>query len=90
MLKLHFTYSFTFSYVDDLDSVDDTEKYVSPPFLCLVEEQQNEQKDRVKIGMISVSPRTGDIIWDEFEGAFFHKSCDLLIEVARRSDETRT
>ncbi|KAF9050682.1 hypothetical protein BDZ89DRAFT_1005971 [Hymenopellis radicata] len=55
------------TYVDDLDSVDDTDKYVSPPFLCLVEEQQNEQKDRVKIGMISVSPRTGDITWDEFE-----------------------
>ncbi|KIY71595.1 hypothetical protein CYLTODRAFT_345511 [Cylindrobasidium torrendii FP15055 ss-10] len=52
------------TYVDDLDSLDETDKYVSPPFLCVVE---TENANRVTIGMLSVAPSTGDIVWDEFQ-----------------------
>jgi DNA mismatch repair protein MSH3 len=58
------------SYVDELDSVDDLERYHPPPLLCLLEEQKGGMgvDDRVSISMIAICPSTGDIVWDEFEG----------------------
>ena len=54
--------------MDALDSADDADKYVAPPFMCVVETPKTSQQGRVVIGIISVSPSTGDIIWDDFEG----------------------
>ena len=56
------------SYVDDIDSVDDIEKYSPPPILCLVEDSRKGKESTVSIGLIAISPSTGDVIWDEFSG----------------------
>jgi len=56
-------------YVDELDSVDELEKSSSPPFMCIIEESQNKKSSaEVSIGMISICPSTGDIVWDDFDG----------------------
>lgn len=56
------------SYVDDLDSVDDLERYTPPPFMCLVEEKKTGSIADVSVGMIVICPSTGDVVWDDFEG----------------------
>ncbi|KAG7452688.1 uncharacterized protein BT62DRAFT_958683 [Guyanagaster necrorhizus] len=55
------------TFVDDLDSVDDVDKYLSPPFMCIVEEKRGRHDGDVHIGLISICPSTGDVIWDVFE-----------------------
>lgn len=56
-------------YVDEIDSVDDTDKYISPPLMCLIEKsKKGATKVNVNIAMITVCPHTGDVAWDEFEG----------------------
>lgn len=57
-------------YVDELDSVDDTERYEAPPLLTLLEEQRGGMgaDERVSISMISICPSTGDVVYDEFDG----------------------
>lgn len=32
--------------------------------------------DRVRIGLVSVVPETGDVVWDEFDGRSFVRLCD--------------
>lgn len=61
---------FQFRYVDELDSVDDTERYEAPPLLTLLEEQRGGMgaDERVSISMISICPSTGDVVYDEFDG----------------------
>lgn len=54
--------------MDDLDSVDDLEKYSPPPFMCLIEEKAAKGSADVSIGMITICPSTGDVVWDIFEG----------------------
>jgi len=56
------------SYVDELDSVDDLERYMPPPFMCLVEEPKGKSSFDVSLGIITICPSTGDIVWDDFEG----------------------
>ena len=60
-------------YVDELDSVDDTERYEAPPLMCITEEQKGGMgvDERVSISMIAICPSTGDIVYDEFEGRSF-------------------
>ncbi|KAJ8700304.1 Mismatch repair protein msh3 [Pleurotus ostreatus] len=56
------------TYVDEIDSVDDTDKYISPPLMCLIEKsKKGATKVNVNIAMITVCPHTGDVTWDEFE-----------------------
>ncbi|PBK96664.1 hypothetical protein ARMGADRAFT_988633 [Armillaria gallica] len=55
------------TFVDGLDSVDDVDKYVAPPFMCIVEEKRGPHDGDVYIGLISICPSTGDVIWDAFE-----------------------
>ncbi|KAK0228364.1 muts domain V-domain-containing protein [Armillaria fumosa] len=55
------------TFVDGLDSVDDVDKYVAPPFMCIVEEKRGPHGGDVHIGLISICPSTGDVIWDAFE-----------------------
>lgn len=42
----------------------------SGPLMCLVEQLVGGmgKDDRVRIGMICISPSTGDVVWDEFDG----------------------
>jgi len=50
--------------------VDDSERYTAPPVMCLIEEEKKESSSsvQVSIGMISICPSTGDIVWDDFDG----------------------
>jgi len=73
--------------VEELDSVDDTEKYTAPPFMCLVEERAKENSPDVSIGMISICPSTGDIVWDDFDGMYLHSSTILQIDHFLRRHE---
>lgn len=44
-----------------------------PPLLmCLVEEQSHNRQSDVRIGIITVCPSTGDVVWDDFEGEKLH------------------
>jgi hypothetical protein len=61
-------------YVEELDSVDDLEKYNPPPFVCLIEEKKTANSADVSLGMISICPSTGDVVWDDFEGIVFNSS----------------
>jgi len=64
--------------VDELDSVDDLERYTAPPFVCIVEEKNKQNSSaEVSIGMISICPSTGDIVWDDFDG----KSCGSVYHI---------
>ncbi|KIM49419.1 hypothetical protein M413DRAFT_6469 [Hebeloma cylindrosporum] len=55
------------TYVEELDSVDDLEKYNPPPFICLIEEKKTANSADVSLGMISICPSTGDVVWDDYE-----------------------
>ncbi|KAF5324788.1 hypothetical protein D9611_004290 [Ephemerocybe angulata] len=55
------------TYVDDLNSVDELERYTPPPFMCLVEQPKPNDPLKVSISVISICPTTGDVIWDEFD-----------------------
>jgi DNA mismatch repair protein MSH3 len=59
---------YTCSYVDEVDSVDDLDKYSAPPLVCLVE--THEHDGEVNVGMIAITPSTGDVIWDDFHGMY--------------------
>ncbi|KAG1782777.1 muts domain V-domain-containing protein [Suillus placidus] len=55
------------TYVDEVGSVDDLDKYSAPPLLCLVESHKPDSAEgEISIGMIAITPSTGDVIWDEF------------------------
>jgi DNA mismatch repair protein MSH3 len=57
------------SYVDEVGSVDDLDKYSAPPLLCLIESHKPDSAEGdISIGMIAIMPSTGDVIWDEFNG----------------------
>lgn len=73
-----FAFSLLDSYVDDLDSIDELDKYTAPRLVCLIEgksEKPTATGADVCIGMISVSPSVGDVVWDVFDGT--SKSCIL-------------
>ncbi|KAH9929644.1 muts domain V-domain-containing protein [Amylocystis lapponica] len=59
------------TYVDELNSVDvdDLDPSSAPPLMCIVETPKGGMgtDERVCIGMIIISPSTGDVVWDEFE-----------------------
>jgi hypothetical protein len=55
-------------YVDDLNSVDDLERYTPPPFMCLVEYSKENDPQNALISLLSICPTTGDVVWDEFSG----------------------
>ena len=56
--------------MDELDSVDEFDRHTPPSLMCLVEQLAGGMgaDERVRIGMVSVIPSTGDVIWDDFEG----------------------
>ena len=56
--------------MDDLNTTDELDPNSAPPMLCLVEEPRGGMgaDERVLIAMVVISPSTGDVVWDEFEG----------------------
>ncbi|KAL1680878.1 muts domain V-domain-containing protein [Schizophyllum commune] len=57
------------TYVDDLDSVDDISGSSAPPFTCIVEESTSGAGADVHVAMISISPSSGDVVWDAFDAS---------------------
>lgn len=55
-------------YTEELGSVDDIEELAAPTIICLVEEQGPKSTSDVSIGMITICPSTGDVVWDDFDG----------------------
>ncbi|PFH52420.1 hypothetical protein AMATHDRAFT_140149 [Amanita thiersii Skay4041] len=53
------------TYVDNIDSVDDSERYMPPILMCLIEEPNRSGQCDVNIGLITVCPSTGDVVWDD-------------------------
>lgn len=69
------------------------EKYNPPPFMCLIEEKTAKGSD-VSIGMITICPSTGKVVWDFFEGKNMFKFFkELGLSVSFRhgnADRTRS
>ncbi|KAK1232280.1 Mismatch repair protein msh3 [Marasmius sp. AFHP31] len=76
------------SFVDDLSSVDDLEKYVPPPILCLIEDATKAGGNGgcVTIGMIAITPSTGDVVWDEFDDVLMRLDLETRIEHLRPTE----
>jgi hypothetical protein len=72
-------------YVDDIDSADDVDANNAPSLMCLVEQLRGGMgaDERVSIGMITICPSTGDVVWDEFEGRFLIKFSPVRYELIR-------
>ncbi|KAF8061576.1 DNA mismatch repair protein MSH3 [Lyophyllum atratum] len=77
------------TYVDDLNSVDDLEPYTPPPFLCLIEESKGKTSGEVSLGMITICPSTGDVVWDSFDGCLRFVDTLMRIELETRLVHTR-
>ena len=58
------------TYVDHLGSADDMDPTSVAPLVCLVEELRGGMgtDEKVSIGMVAISPSTGDVVWDHFDG----------------------
>ncbi|KAL0580265.1 Mismatch repair protein msh3 [Marasmius crinis-equi] len=76
------------TFVEDLSSVDDLEKYAPPPILCIVEDEtRTGGKDgHVTIGLIAISPSTGDVVWDEFDDVLMRLDLETRIEHLRPTE----
>ena len=60
-----------YSYIDGLDSVDDLNERGGSVFMCLIEdEMKGDNGVGVTIGMITICPSTGDVVWDDFDGSW--------------------
>ena len=68
--------------MDSLDSLDDpstSESSLAPSLLCLTETFEDIPKDgKVSISLVSVTPSTGDVIWDEFEDGFMRGELEVF------------
>ncbi|KAG7092381.1 hypothetical protein E1B28_008738 [Marasmius oreades] len=82
--KLHRLYTAA-TFVDDLSSVDDVEKYAPPPILCIIEDS-NAGNGQVILGLIAISPSTGDVIWDEFEDVLMRLELETRLEHLRPTE----
>ncbi|TFK46431.1 hypothetical protein OE88DRAFT_1715028 [Heliocybe sulcata] len=73
------------TYVDELGSVDDTAVSAPPSLVCLVEERKGGMgnDEKVSIGLVIVTPSTGDVIWDDIEDSH------MRIELETRLSHSR-
>ncbi|KAH7910649.1 muts domain V-domain-containing protein [Hygrophoropsis aurantiaca] len=85
--KLTHLYTAT-TYVDELDSVDDLEKHVVSPLICLTEtsKQSDGPGESVSISMIAISPSTGDVIWDEFDDSIMRTELETRLVHTRPAE----
>ena len=58
------------TYVDHLGSADDIDPTSIAPLIYLVEELHGGMgtDEKVSIGIVAISPSTGDIVWGYFDG----------------------
>ncbi|KAI6124838.1 muts domain V-domain-containing protein [Pisolithus croceorrhizus] len=94
--KLTYLYTAT-TYVDEVGSTDDLDKYGAPLLACFLESpgRGDVPDDQVSIAMIAITPSTGDVIWDEFDGqlSYFPLACRFCLpevdSIMRSELETR-
>ncbi|PPQ79804.1 LOW QUALITY PROTEIN: hypothetical protein CVT26_012571 [Gymnopilus dilepis] len=84
--RLTHLYTAATSYVDDLDSVDEVEKYAVSPFMCLVETKNSDRQADVSIGMITICPSTGDVVWDCFDDTIMRLELETRLVHTRPSE----
>ncbi|KIY51004.1 hypothetical protein FISHEDRAFT_38295 [Fistulina hepatica ATCC 64428] len=83
------------TYVENVDSVDDLDGALAPSIMCLIETPKSNSGMDVSMAMVCVTPSTGDVVWDDFEGKIFHltpASCFLtnfVDSIMRLELETR-
>ncbi|KAF9264759.1 hypothetical protein L218DRAFT_972361 [Marasmius fiardii PR-910] len=68
------------TFVDDLSSADEIERYAPPPILCIIEDSKGANDSQVTIGLIAISPSTGDVIWDEFDDVLMRLGLETRLE----------
>ncbi|KIJ68934.1 hypothetical protein HYDPIDRAFT_80554 [Hydnomerulius pinastri MD-312] len=85
--KLTHLYTAT-TYVDELESVDDTEKHAAPPLVCFTEVSKggDSSEDHVSIGMIVITPSTGDVVWDEFDDTVLRSELETRLVHTRPAE----
>ncbi|KDR81784.1 hypothetical protein GALMADRAFT_152606 [Galerina marginata CBS 339.88] len=74
------------TYVEDMDSVDELEKYTAPPFMCLVEVKKEGKEADVSIGMVTICPSTGDVVWDSFDDTIMRLELETRLVHTRPSE----
>ncbi|KAJ7109234.1 muts domain V-domain-containing protein [Mycena epipterygia] len=58
------------TYVDDLDSTDELDRYTAPRLVCIIEGKSDKVTTNgvdVRIGFIAASPSNGDVVYDFFD-----------------------
>ena len=79
------------SFVDELESADDHGgKSFAAPLICLSEELRGGMgsDEQVLFGMISVTPSTGDIVYDEFLDSHMRSELEVRAASSNLSDLT--
>jgi DNA mismatch repair protein MSH3 len=78
------------TFVDPLGSADEdvSDRHAGPALVCLVEHQEEtgssqRKEESVKIAWVAVSPSTGDVVWDEFEGTLLAVSTCHIANMAQ-------
>ncbi|KAL4068083.1 muts domain V-domain-containing protein [Scleroderma citrinum] len=85
--KLAYLYTAT-TYVDELGSVDDLDKYGAPLLACFVETSKggDSPDDQVSIAMIAITPSTGDVIWDNFDDSVMRSELETRLVHTRPAE----
>ncbi|KAF8843625.1 hypothetical protein BDN67DRAFT_964104 [Paxillus ammoniavirescens] len=85
--KLTHLYTAT-TYVDELESVDDVDKHAAPPLVCFAEIPRagEDSEDHVSIGMIAITPSTGDVVWDEFDDTIMRSELETRLVHTRPAE----
>ncbi|KIK97398.1 hypothetical protein PAXRUDRAFT_824943 [Paxillus rubicundulus Ve08.2h10] len=85
--KLTHLYTAT-TYVDELESADDVDKHAAPPLACFAEIPRagESSEDQVSIGMIVITPSTGDVVWDEFDDTIMRSELETRLVHTRPAE----
>lgn len=85
--KLTYLYTAT-TYVDEVGSTDDLDKYGAPLLACFLESPSRGAvpDDQVSIAMIAITPSTGDVIWDEFDDSIMRSELETRLVHTRPAE----
>ncbi|KAI6103556.1 muts domain V-domain-containing protein [Pisolithus sp. B1] len=85
--KLTYLYTAT-TYVDEVGSTDDLDKYGAPLLACFLESpgRGDVPDDQVSIAMIAITPSTGDVIWDEFDDSIMRSELETRLVHTRPAE----
>ncbi|KIK21377.1 hypothetical protein PISMIDRAFT_681294 [Pisolithus microcarpus 441] len=85
--KLTYLYTAT-TYVDEVGSTDDLDKYGAPLLACFLESPSRGDvpDDQVSIAMIAITPSTGDVIWDEFDDSIMRSELETRLVHTRPAE----